>query len=284
MFLSTILIYICQQYKTIQAAVDMLFSSVTYDSIRQFDKEKVVVLPIGAVEQHGLHLATATDTDLVSAIAAVVEARLSDQVLLCPTLAFGASHHHLSFGGTISISVNTYTLLIQDLVVSLFQNGFKRIAILNGHGGNIIPVRQALAILSSRPEFQSVNIALATYWELAGEAFAGKLPMESPALSHACEYETSLMLHLFPQKVFSDKIKRANKAASNEYIFWEDEGPYRGVTMIKPTAMISDNGSSGEPQLASEAKGKFLFEEAVAALEKFLVSFQSWPILKYLQP
>jgi len=260
----------------------MLFASVTYDCVRQFDKEKVVVVPLGATEQHGPHLGTGTDTDIVSAVAAVVEARLGDQILLCPALAYGASHHHLSFGGTISIAVATYTLLIIDIVDSLLQNGFKRIVLLNGHGGNIVPARQALAVLSSRAEFQAANIALATYWELAGAAFAGQPPMQSPALSHACEYETSLMLHLFPQKVLSGKISRSLKPEPNGYIPWEDEGPYRGVSMVKPTAFISDNGSSGEPLLATGAKGRFLFDSAVEAVTEFLVSFQTWPFLKPL--
>jgi creatinine amidohydrolase len=204
-------------------------------------------------------------------------------MLLCPTLPFGSSHHHLSFGGTISISVTTYAQVIAELVGSLIKTGFRRILLLNGHGGNIVPVKQALVGLSNKYDdsFQP-NIALVTYWELAGKAFSGLPPMESPALSHACEYETSLMLHLFPKKVFAERIARANKPQSNGYVAWEDDEPYRGVTMCKQTAFITDNGSSGEPQLATAEKGKYLFDVSVNALTTFIRSFKTWPFMNDL--
>ena len=261
----------------------MLFSDASYISINQQAKDKVVLLPLGAIEQHGPHLAVSTDTDIVSKIALHVEMELTDDILLCPTLPFGSSHHHLSFGGTISVSIATYTLLVIELVESLLKGGFRRIVLLNGHGGNITPVKQALAILSSKYDATlKPNIVLATYWELAGKIFAGAPPMESPALSHACEYETSLMLHLFPEKVFLRELQRAQRPESNAYIAWEDDEPYRGVTMIKPTQYISSNGSSGEPQLASAEKGQHLLDHAVKSLVSFLNSFKNWPFLENL--
>lgn len=255
----------------------MLFSKLSYGSINALSREAIVLLPLGAIEQHGPHMAVGTDTDIVTHLAQVAEAALPDLVMLCPTLPFGSSHHHLSFGGTISISPDLYTSVITDLVGSLLKGGFRKIVLLNGHGGNITPVRQALALLSK--DFDSLyhsNIALVTYWELAGKPFAGELPMESPALSHACEYETSMMLHLFPEKVWMDQARRAQRPEHNGYIPWEDDEPYRGVTLFKQTAFISDNGSSGEPQKATVAKGRHLIEKAAEALVKFLGAFAGW--------
>jgi creatinine amidohydrolase len=261
----------------------MIFTQNHFAWLNKHVLDYVVVLPLGAVEQHGPHLSVSTDTDIVTAIAKETEARLPDYMLLCPTLPFGSSHHHLSFGGTISISVTTYAQVVAELVESLMKSGFRRILLLNGHGGNIIPVKQSLVVLSNKYDVSiQPNIALVTYWELAGEAFSGLPPMESPALSHACEYETSLMLHLFPQKVFEERIARANKPQSNEYIPWEDDKPYRGVTMCKQTSFISDNGSSGEPQLATAEKGKHLFGLSVNALTEFIKSFKTWPLMNDL--
>lgn len=263
---------------------DMLYSSQDYVSIGAAAPEKIVVLPLGAIEQHGPHMAVSTDTDIVSLVALAAEERMADKILLCPTLPFGSSHHHLAFGGTLSLSPALYTQVIVDLVSSLLQNGFRRIVLLNGHGGNITPVKQALAILGNTfDETLQPNIVLATYWELAGDAFAGAPPMESPALSHACEYETSLMLHLFPEKVNMDKVARAERPASNGYTGWEDDEPYRGVTIFKQTPFISGNGSSGQPQLATAEKGKHLYEHAVQSLLTFLESFAGWPFLKSLK-
>lgn len=260
--------------------MNMLYASKDYQSIGADAASRVVILPLGAIEQHGPHLAVSTDTDIVTMVAMGAEEQLSGEVLLCPTLSFGSSHHHLSFGGTLSLSPTLYTQVVVDLVGSLLQNGFRRIVLLNGHGGNITPVKQALAVLNADNALsREANIVLATYWELAGAAFAGKPPMESPALSHACEYETSLMLHLIPSKVFMDKVQRAERPASNGYTGWEDDEPYRGVTIFKGTEYISSNGSSGEPQFATAEKGAHLYREAVGALVKFLKAFATWPFL-----
>ncbi len=261
----------------------MLYTVSSAQDITNSVMNKVIILPLGAIEQHGPHLSISTDTDLVSRVAQGAEAANTEDILLCPTLPFGSSHHHLSLGGTLSISAETYTQVIVQLVDSLLQNGFRRIILLNGHGGNITPLKQALAVLSNKHDSTlNPNIVMATYWELASDYFAGNPAMQTPALSHACEYETSLMLHLFPEKVFSSRIERAKRPLSNGYIPWEDDEPYKGVSMVKQTRYISSNGSSGEPQLGTAEKGKFLFDHAVASLLRFVDSFKNWPFLEDL--
>lgn len=261
----------------------MLFSSLTAPELRTSANEMVVLLPLGAIEQHGPHLSVSTDTDIVTRVAQEAEKTLSNYLLLCPTLPFGSSDHHISFGGTISIGAELYTQVIIDLVTSLLKSGFRKIVLLNGHGGNSTPVKQALSVLSRNFDTDcQPNIVLATYWELAGAVFAGIKPMESPALSHACEYETSLMLHLFPEKVQFEKAARAKRPADNGYIPWEDDIPYRGITQVKQTAFISDNGSSGEPQKGTAEKGEHLFSHASNSLITFLNSFKNWPLLPNL--
>jgi len=262
----------------------MLFYASTYADLNQATKDKVILLPLGAIEQHGPHLSVSTDTDIVTQIAQQIEKILPNEVLLCPTLPFGSSHHHLSFGGTISIAPELYTQVLIDLVNSLVISGFQKIVLLNGHGGNITPAKQALAVLSKRFDVtHQPTIALATYWEVGGKAFAGEPPMQSPALSHACEYETSMMLHLFADKVWMVRVERAQRPESNGYIPWEDDEPYRGVTVFKQTEFISSNGSSGEPQLGTAEKGKHLIDHAVKALVTFIESFKNWPLSERLK-
>lgn len=262
----------------------MIFSDSSYPLINKETGKKIILLPLGAMEQHGPHLAVATDTDIVTAIAKYVESQLTDDILLCPTLAVGSSNHHLVFGGTISVSPDLYTQMIVEIAESFLKSGFTKIVLLNGHGGNITPVKQALSILSNRYDATlNPTIALATYWELAGKIFAGEAPMESPALSHACEYETSLMLHLFPGKVFMENVQRSARPERNEYIAWEDDEPYKGVVVIKQTEYVSNNGSSGEPQLATKEKGQHLFEHATKAVLEFLTSFKNWTAIQKLK-
>lgn len=240
----------------------------------------VAVLPIGATEQHGPHLAVSTDTAIVTEIAERAEAALAKEVLLCPTMGFGASHHHRAFPGTLSFSPELYTNVLVEMVQSLLQSGLRRIVLLNGHGGNIAPGRQALAMLSARSEAESEpNIALATYSELGGKYFTGEPPLQTPCITHACEYETSMMLHLYPERVHMERAERARIAPSNNYIGWENEVPYRGVCVGWQSHLTGSNGSSGHPQLATAAKGKHLIERATDATIDFLRDFQTWPFL-----
>jgi creatinine amidohydrolase len=252
--------------------------------VAEIAAKTTAILPVAAIEQHGVHLAVSTDFALVTHIAERAEAALRDDIVLCPTLPFGASHHHLGFAGTMSLSHETFTHVVVQLVESLLQSGFRRIVVLNGHGGNITPAKQALSILSHRyDDTLQPNIALVTYWELGGAAFAGELPMESPALSHACEYETSMMLHISPERVSLQNAQRATWPPANKYVAWEEEQPYRGVSMSKRTHFISSLGSSGRPDLANAEKGEHLLRQATDATIAFLREFKEWPLLRDLR-
>lgn len=253
----------------------MKLAELTSPEVAKCAGKTVAILPLAAIEQHGPHLAVSTDTVLVTHLAEQIEAARKDKVVLCPTQCYGASDHHLDFAGTLSLPADVFTNVVIALTRSLIKSGFQRIVLLNGHGGNIVPTRQALALMSR--EFTQQHIALATYWEVANFA-----PLETPALSHACEYETSLMLEIFPAGVHLDRAKRAKRPPKNAYIAWEDEAPYRGVSMFKPTKFISSNGSSGDPTKATKQKGQLLQKHAVAALLEFVDSFQTWPVMEEL--
>ncbi|MGJ5814404.1 creatininase family protein [Paludibaculum fermentans] len=258
----------------------MKLSALTSPDVARLAPGAIAVLPVAAVEQHGPHLPVTTDTDLVTAIANAAEQSLTDRIILCPALPYGSSHHHSSFAGTLSVNPDLFTRIIIDLVRSLEGSGFRLIVILNGHGGNITPVRQALSLLAQAPV---AEVALATYWELAGAPFAGQPPMESPALSHACEYETSMMLRLDAARVQMDRAARPTRPPANNYIGWEDDAPYRGVSIVRRTEFLSSNGSSGEPHKATAAKGAHLLSAATEALIEFLNDFASWPPMEDLR-
>src|SRR2546423_895895 len=105
---------------------------------------RVAVAPLGSLEQHGHHLPMLTDTMIITEVARRSEAELASEATFLPTLWMGASDHHLAYPGTVSVDNNNYVLLVEDLVESLLRAGFKRIFLLNGHGGNITPGRQAI--------------------------------------------------------------------------------------------------------------------------------------------
>src|SRR4051794_11684534 len=109
----------------------MKYADLKYTDIERLDKEhKVVVVPLGSIEQHGPHCPLLTDTLLGGEIGARVEAALPDVVLLTPTQWLGSSDHHLTFPGTISVPSALYIEMVFHLCACLLGAGFRRIFLL----------------------------------------------------------------------------------------------------------------------------------------------------------
>ena len=109
-----------------------------------------VIIPIAAIEQHGDHLPVWTDSLLLGEIVDRVEKSLSKYILVAPLMWLGNSDHHLDFFGTLSASSRTYLDMLNDLVENFLSHGFKRIVLLNGHGGNDVPAKHALFEIRQR--------------------------------------------------------------------------------------------------------------------------------------
>jgi creatinine amidohydrolase len=168
----------------------------------------LAILPVGATEQHGPHLPLGTDFLIVERIAREAAARARDEFdpIVTPTLPFGSSHHHLPFGGTVSLATERYYAALSDMVESLIAGGFRRVFILNGHGGNHEIIQLVARDLALR---HAANIAAASYWDLARAAIADQepeLPRRFPG--HAGFFETSMIMAIRPDLVDSSLPRR----------------------------------------------------------------------------
>lgn len=135
---------------------------------------KVVVLPIGSLEQHGHHLPLLTDSLIGGEVARRAEAELGDEALFLPILWVGASDHHRGFPGTVSLKNETYVRVLVEMLESLIGAGFRRIVLLNSHGGNIVPAQMAIYDVQIRYHRQMPDLWLAftTWFEIAQEQIA----------------------------------------------------------------------------------------------------------------
>jgi mycofactocin precursor peptide peptidase len=187
----------------------------------------LLVVPLGAVEQHGHHLPLATDTTVACAVAeAAVDAL--DCVLLAPALAYGASGEHEDFPGTISIGTEALTGLLVEYGRSACR-WVGRLVVVNGHGGNLDALRTAVVQLRSEER----DIA----WFPCGVPGAD---------AHAGRTETSLLLHVEPARV------RADRAVAGETTPIARLLPRlraEGVRAVSPTGVL------GDPAGASEQEG-----------------------------
>jgi creatinine amidohydrolase len=255
----------------------MLLDDLTWPEVKALDFERLVVLlPLGSFEQHGRHLPFSTDTQIVTAVAQRVEAKRSDGVLLAPAVWTGHSTHHLAFLGTLSVSQMYYIRLIVDLCASVVTMGGRKLFLLNGHGGNDIPVKAALRELKTKfRNVSGLHAVYAPYWSLGAQTIRKVRESELGGVSHACEMETSIMLHLSPRQV---RMERAARDGPRH------PSPYRKADMqlAKPVYYVTEfdelstSGAIGHPDLASAEKGKRFLDGIVREVITFVDDFITW--------
>lgn len=153
------------------------------------------VLPIGAIEQHGPHLPLSVDWFQGEIVARQVAERLN--AFLLPGMPFGCSQAHQGFRGTISLAPETLGAVVKDVVKSLLEQGFRRIAVLNFHGGNLI---LKLAVRDLNLSQSLGKIVLVSPGQDAGPRLNEILEGYADE-QHAGELETSVMLHAAPDQV-----------------------------------------------------------------------------------
>ncbi|NKX89989.1 mycofactocin biosynthesis peptidyl-dipeptidase MftE [Nocardia coubleae] len=200
-------------------------------------RASILLVPLGAIEQHGPHLPLSTDLDIASALCARAAAARHD-VLVAPAVPYGASGEHAGFAGTLSIGQAALELLVVELCRSATAT-FERIVLVNAHGGNVEALRRAVTLL--RSESRDVRLFCPGY---GGDAHAGHT-------------ETSLQLALAPDRVRTELAEPG------------DTRPLAEVLPLLRTggvAAVSNNGILGDPTGANAAAGTELLSAATAAL------------------
>jgi len=246
----------------------MKFSEMTAGQLAEVDRDKtLIVLPIAAVEQHGPHLPTGTDTIICEAVARAVEQNDSESILLLPTVWLGASSHHLRFGATLTAELSTYITTLVEIASSLLGEGYRRVMFLNGHGGNIDPMRVALREL--QPEFPDTILTAGCYWSPAEDAINNVLEGDHKFVGHACEFETSLIMHLRPELVDRAKVRDAGHLLPDQV---------QGMFVCRDMHQRTEAGATGRADLASAEKGAALFDAVVAGVTRFVRTMLDEPL------
>jgi creatinine amidohydrolase len=217
--------------------------------------ERLVVVPVGAIEQHGPHRPLETDTLLATAVAEAIVAR-TPETLLGPTLELGCSSHHSAFHGTISLRTQTFVGAVVDVCRSLARAGLT-VVLVNAHGGNRAQLDVALTELAG----EGIRAYAFTYWQLLEDVVVDELgDAAANACGHACALETALMQHLHPECVRESEIPAGETPPTwpDPHMFSKD-----AVRVVRPFDEIRCDGVIGRPSLATPELGRRLFEAAV---------------------
>lgn len=249
----------------------MILANATWPEVESVDRSSVVLIPTGSLEQHGHHLPLFTDSLLVTAMGTEVERQLPSGILLTPTLWLGASGHHLAFPGTLSADFATYQGAVHSVVESLVPHGFTKFFVLNGHGGNTEP--NGIAIRELKAKHSNLTFGHSSYFSYLGEELKDIMKGPAKTMRHACEAETSLMMHLHPHLVRADKRR--------------DDGlvpdpPIKGL--IHHFDEMTEQGSYGYATWGAAETGKVLFELCVKAIVTDMVALIEGYVLRPDQP
>lgn len=254
----------------------MWWHEQSWPQIQLLDRNTPVVVPLGSIEQHGRHLPLCVDTTQVTAVAERAEAILGNAALFLPTLWLGCSEHHRDFPGTLSIPPSVYALNIRGIARSIVRAGFTRICFLNGHGGNETPGAQALTELSGEDDTaDAAYLAFASWWQVSRAALAPERHgMTTPSISHACEYETSLMLALRPDLVHLESAREQPPVLSSP---WLQAGGRGNVMLFRRFHRLTASGSLGAPSAATAEKGQSLLDAITDEVVAFVRDLSAWP-------
>jgi creatinine amidohydrolase len=243
----------------------MQLTDLKWPDVAALNRDVPVVLPVAALEQHGRHMPLFTDSLLLGEVIRRVSERLAGRVLFAPLMWLGNSEHHLDFPGTMTAAPRVYLDLLKDMVENFLVHGFRRIVIVNGHGGNIVPAQQAMFEVRQKYRQRPDLVLLSTtYWTLGAKPAQADKSFVQDSMGHACEWETSMMLRIRPELVGDYQGVRAIAQAD----------PFAPANRGWITKDRSEPGHIGDPRHASAEKGETLFrlfaEDVTAYLERIV--------------
>jgi creatinine amidohydrolase len=229
-------------------------------------RDTVVLLPVGAQEQHGPGLPLATDTIRAEAVAARVAEALAGRVVVGPSLPVGISPHHLAFAGTVSLRPSTFTTVLREYVESLARHGWRRFLVVTGHGGNNAALGTLTQeLMHDRPDLE---VAWTPVTPVAADAVAAMQPSE--VSGHSGEAETAQMLEVAPHLVRTDALTPGTTRLDELDALGRVARRAGHPTLPVPYDRLSANGVLGDPRRATADDGRKIVDTVTARIVDFI--------------
>lgn len=250
-------------------------SYTTYELEELIKRDPVVLIPVGAYEQHGPHLALNTDKVIAERICEEIVRNSEIPCAMLPSVWCGISEHHMKFAGSLTLKHDTMSAFLFDVLDSLARSGIRKVLVVNSHGGNMVAVNEALTKASYK---YGGTFAALTYWSLISEEIQKYRKSEFGGISHACEMETSLQLYLDSENVRQDKLPPANNVKGGS--FWSPAMfASNKSSMYIPYDELSEWGHIGDPKKGSREFGEIIFEAIIKKSLRLIEVIQKGELL-----
>jgi creatinine amidohydrolase len=224
---------------------------------------RVVLIPVGAMEQHGPHLPIDTDVLIPTTLCERAAAQASDLFVTALPIPYGYNEHNMEFPGTVHIEWDHFVNYCTDVAKSFARMGFRHILLVNGHGSNANLLETAARLVTMRTPAKCASVS---WFSLGTEEIRRLRQSEMPGgMSHGCELETSVYLHIAPQDVRRDQIQKEIWNSRSRYFAWDLMAP-SPVRFISERSTTSHSGVRGDPTVATPEKGERIAQAVVDAL------------------
>lgn len=244
---------------------------LTKNQFSEYKANSVVAINFSSTEQHSNYLPVGTDGILGEAVLFEAARRAKSNVVVMPSVYYGYSPHHKFAPGYVTIDQSTLVSNCKDIGKCVYENGFKKLVLLNSHGGNMAYLQFAVNELGEKYE-NLMEVALFKYWDLISSEIAQARESAIGGMGHACEFETSMMMYLRPELVDRNAIIESPPAKGDPYYEPGLLGRKKYSKFVSFNK-YNPNGNLGQEQYASAEKGKIFYEAAASAAADF---FDFW--------
>ena len=253
------------------------WQDLTSPEFKELDAARTVaVLPVGAIEQHGPHLAVATDAALNEAILrrALETAPDGLPVLALPMTSVGKSEEHLDYPGTLTLSAETLTAVWSEIGAGVARAGIRKLLIFNSHGGQ----PQVMQIVARRLRVEHAMFTVAANWFAWGtpEGLFGEVERRHGI--HAGEVETSMMLACRPDLVRRQHVADFPPVTIEQVRDYPRLAALGGAGFGWQAQDLHPQGAAGDARAASAEKGRAVIEHAARCLVELLEEIVRYPL------
>ncbi len=245
-----------------------LLAKMTWPEVEEILKETdIVLVPIGSTEQHGPALPVDNDAYIATELTHRLAERIwsKQKVIVAPTITFGYSPHHMDFKGTITLSESTLANVIMDVCKSLAHHGFKKIILINGHGGNETALSIALHALGGTI---TAKVFIVDWWSMGADKIK---EVATPPVYHACDMETSLAWYLNQRVLDKKRVDEPGRSIVPSFIEPDMLAPPPHASTSYVMKDVTDSGVVGYSTKATKDKGKQVADLVLERLEEFII-------------
>ena len=208
----------------------------------------VAIIPVGSIEQHGLHAPLGTDYLIAEGLADT--AKDYDNVILTPPIPVGVAEYHRHFAGTLWVSPTTLKSYVGEIINSFAFHGVNKVIIVNGHGGNREPLKEMARYLKME---KNIEVAVWTWFESIEKDIINMYGVRPPL--HADETETAMLMSIAPETIQPELYEESAAGASDVWGKF-----FKGTMVSQEVKDFSRTGATGDPAKTDTELGKKMLE------------------------